>query len=394
MTQRLALREHETREVVLAHPDVAFLQEHFRRVIDVRPTAKPGRFEIKAKAIAGTIVGPSLELRIRPKCGLRNLFGMLSHVHHLAKLRPELVHQAEDEDLRELLVLILVRHLEALVRGGLRRGYVEDEARLPVLRGRLALDQQLRMTPGATPTIACRYEDYTADLPLNQVIRTTLSQIGGTGSLELDQRVRRASAAFSGLTPRRFRPSDLDEFVYDRLNAHYEAIHGICRLILQARGAEDGPGALPMGSFLVNMNTLFQEFVATWLDRNLPMPWRVRAQGGQTLDRQGWIKIIPDLLLYRDRELRLVADTKYKLCRGEASSEDLYQALAYCRALRVRGAVLLYPDVDDRHLHLVVVDGANELLTDGVDLARPWPAVEEGMQRLMARLLELATAPC
>ncbi|MCA9705457.1 MAG: hypothetical protein KDK70_06405 [Myxococcales bacterium] len=390
MTQTLSLREHEAREVALAEHDVSFLQEHFRRVIVVRPTTRPGRYELKAKAIAGTIVGPSLELRIRPKCGLRNLFGMLSHVHHLAKLRPELVHQAEDEDLRGLLVIILVQHLETLVRGGLRRGYVEDEARLPVLRGRLALDQQLRTMPGGTLTIACRYEDYTADLPINQVIGYTLSQIGGTGSPQLDQRVRRSKVAFARLTPRRFRPSDLEQFTYDRLNAHYEVIHGICRLILQARGAEDAPGALPMGSFLVNMNTLFQEFVATWFERNLPAPWRMRAQGAHSLDRQGWIKIFPDLLLYHDRELRLVADTKYKLCRGEASSGDLYQALAYCRALRVRGAVLLYPDVDDRHLHLVIADGANELLTDGVDLARPWAEVEEAMRRLMERLLELA----
>ena len=40
---------------------------------------------------------------------------------------------------------------------------------------------------------------------------------------------------------------------------------------------------------------------------------------------------------------------------------------------------------------LVVADGANELRTDGVDLGHPWDVVEQGMQRLMGRLLELAT---
>lgn len=392
MTHSLSLREHEAREVVLPDEDLRFLQEHFPGVIDVRPTARPGRWTIKASAVVGTIVAPSFELRIRPKCGLRNLFAMLSHAHHLAELRPELVHQAEDEDLRDLLVLILARHLEELVRSGLRRGYVEDTGHLGVLRGRLMLDEQLRTPPGRTMTLACCYEDFTADLPLNQVIGYTLSQVGPTGSMDLDQRLRKLRSTFSRLTPRRFRASDLDQFVYDRLNARYEIIHGICRLILDACGAEDGPGAFPMGSFLVNMNTLFESFVATWLDQNLPAPWRVRAQGRHPLDRHGRIEIRPDLLLYCGRELRLVADTKYKICHGGASSDDLYQALAYCRALRIPAAVLLYPDLDDRHLQLVVADGANELLTDGVNLARPWAAIEQGMQRLMARLLEVAAA--
>lgn len=386
----IVLREHEAREERLGDEDVRYLQQHFSKVIRVRPTSTRGRWRIETRAVVGTIVAPGVELRIRPKCGTKNLFAMLSHAHGLAKLRPELVHQAEDEDLRELLVLIFVQHVEALVRTGLRRGYVEESARLGVLRGRLLLDEQLRTPPGRSTTLACRYEDYTADLPLNQVIAYTLSQIGLTGAQGLDQRLRKLRVSFAGLTPRRFRPIDLDQFVYDRLNAHYEVIHGICRLILEARGAEDGPGTLPMGSFLVNMDALFQSFMAKWLETNLPPPWRVQAQGKESLDGRGRFRMYPDLLLYHGPTRRLVADTKYKLHRGDPSSADLYQALAYCRALKLRTAVLVYPDLDQPGKALVVADGANELRTDGVDLARPWATVEQGMQRLMGRLLELA----
>lgn len=384
------LREHEAREERLGDEDVRYLQQHFGKVIRVRPTSTRGRWRLETRAVVGTIVAPGVEIRIRPKCGTKNLFAMLSHAHGLAKLRPELVHQAEDEDLRELLVLILVGHVEALVRAGLRRGYVEESGRLGVLRGRLLLDEQLRTPPGRSTTLACRYEDYTADLPLNQVIAYTLTQLGPMGLEALDQRLRKLRVSFSRLTTRRFRPADLDQFVYDRLNVHYEVIHGICRLILEARGAEDGPGALPMGSFLVNMDTLFQSFMAKWLEEHLPPPWRVRAQGRESLDRHGRFRMYPDLLLHHGPTLRLVADTKYKLHRGEPLSADLYQALAYCRALSLRAAVLVYPDLDQPGKHLVVADGANEIRTDGVDLARPWTAVEKGMQQLMRRLLEVA----
>jgi len=389
----IVLREHEARDEVLDDEDVHYLQQHFAKVIGVRPTSRRGRWRIEASAVVGTIVAPGVELRIRPKCGTKNLFAMLSHAHGLVKLRPELVHQAEDEDLRELLVLILVQHIEVLVRSGLRRGYVEETACLGVLRGQLLLGEQLRTPPGRSTTLACRYQEHTADLSLNQVVAHSLSQVGFTGSTDLDQRLRKLRRAFSWLTPRRFRPADFDQFVYDRLNAPYEVIHGICRLILEGRGAEDGPGPLPMGSFLVNMDTLFQSFVAKWLARRLSPSWRVEAQGRASLDQHGRFKIFPDLLLYRGPDLRLVADTKYKLDRGKPSRGDLYQALAYCRALGLRTAVLVYPDIDQPGARLVVADGANELLADGVDLARPWAAVEQGMQQLMGRLLALAAGP-
>lgn len=388
----ITLREHEVREERIGPEDVRYLQQHFSKVIRVRPTSTRGRWRLETRAVVGTIVALGVELRIRPKCGTRNLFAMLSHAHGLAKLRPEIVHQAEDEDLRELLVLILVQHVEALVRTGLRRGYVEETARLGVLRGRLLLDEQLRTPPGRSTTLACRFEDYTADLPLNQVIAYTLAQIEISGAKALDQRLRKLRVSFSRLTARRFRPADFDQFVYDRLNAHYEVIHGICRLILEARGAEDAPGTLPMGSFLVNMDALFQSFMAKWLEQNLPAPWRVRAQGRESLDGLGRFKMYPDLLLYRGPTLRLVADTKYKLHRGDPASADLYQALAYCRALGLRTAVLVYPDLDEPGKQLVVADGANELRTDGVNLAGSWAAVEQGMQWLMGRLIELAAA--
>ncbi len=388
MSSPVILREHESRDIQLANADVHYLQEQFASVLELRPTTRRGEWKVKAGAHVGTIVTPGLEFRIRAKAGLTNLFAMLSYAHRLARLRRELIQQDEFEDVREFLIAILVGHLEDLVVGGLRRGYVERTDRLGVLRGRLLLDAQLRRSPG-DPTLVCRYEEYTADLPLNQVIRHTLNQIGPSGSQDLDRPLRRLRPAFSHVSAKRFGGRDLDGFVYDRLNAHYEPIHGLCRIILEGRGAEDDQGALPMGSFLVNMNVLFEKFVETWLERHLPRPWQIRGQKRTPFDKRSVLRMFPDLLLYHDDDLRLVADTKYKLCAGVPSNEDAYQMLAYCRALKLRNGVLLYPDLTEPHSRLVVADAENELITDGIDLREPWPEVEQQMGRLMTRLLQL-----
>jgi hypothetical protein len=76
------------------------------------------------------------------------------------------------------------------------------------------------------------------------------------------------------------------------------------------------------------------------------------------------------------------------LGRGTPRTEDAYQALAYCRALGLPTALLLYPDLHEPGTHLVIRDGENELRTDGVDLTADWPEIEQGMHRLMSRMLD------
>ena len=237
-------------------------------------------------------------------------------------------------------------------------------------------------------TLPCRFEDYTADLPLDQVIRYTLHRVGNTGEPGLDRRLRRLRSAFTSATLKTVRASELSDVTYDRLTRHYEPIHALCRLILDALGAEID-GALPMGSFLVDMNRLFERFVAAWLSEHLPPPWSLATQLHTPLDRAGRIRLAPDLVLQHRDRVAVVADTKYKLAGGVPDPHDLYQALAYCRALRIPNAVLVYPDLRAPARPIVVRDGENVLHVDGIELDREWSDVEEQMSGLLHRLLAL-----
>ena len=136
MAERIVLREHQPLELTLAATTTAFLRDHFPRALDVVPGWGTG-VTLKAESHIGTIVTPEVEM-IRPKCGTTNVFAMLSHAYRLARLRSDLVHQDRIDDVRDFLIAILAGHLEDLVQRGLRRGYVERDDDLPVLRGRLS----------------------------------------------------------------------------------------------------------------------------------------------------------------------------------------------------------------------------------------------------------------
>ena len=55
------------------------------------------------------------------------------------------------------------------------------------------------------------------------------------------------------------------------------------------------------------------------------------------------LEMRPDVTVYRDGRPTLVVDAKWKRPAGAPSPADLYQMLAYCTALGVGRAVLVYP---------------------------------------------------
>ena len=63
------------------------------------------------------------------------------------------------------------------------------------------------------------------------------------------------------VAPVRFAPSDVPVVTFDRLNAHYREVVALARLILRHWAFEADRGGIRAAGFLMNMNTVFQEFV-------------------------------------------------------------------------------------------------------------------------------------
>ena len=64
-------------------------------------------------------------------------------------------------------------------------------------------------------------------------------------------------------------PKDVPEVTFDRLNDHYRGVVGLSRLILRHSAFEARRGQVRATGFLMNMNTLFQEFVTVALRESL-----------------------------------------------------------------------------------------------------------------------------
>src|SRR5690606_38058936 len=150
------------------------------------------------------------------------------------------------------------------------------------------------------------------------------------------------------ITHTHFTASVIDSFTYSRLNYEYGPLHQLCRLLLDASSIREEEGVQEFQTFLVDMNDLFEKYVAVSLASGLGQDLRIDAQARSYLGDPRKVPIVPDVVLRRDRRLLGVMDTKYKRLAdaGEYVNHDFYQVLAYCTALNVERGMLVYP----RHL--------------------------------------------
>jgi 5-methylcytosine-specific restriction enzyme subunit McrC len=132
--------------------------------------------------------------------------------------------------------------------------------------------------------------------------------------------------------------------LYHRLNDDYRPMHALCRFFLEQTGASLDGGDHDMVPFVLNVNQLFELFVAEWLAAALPPPLRVNAQHVMRFGEGGQIEIRIDLVLENrlTGEVVAVMDTKYKR-PDKPSSQDIEQVVAYASANACHEAVLIYP---------------------------------------------------
>jgi 5-methylcytosine-specific restriction enzyme subunit McrC len=317
----------------------------------------------RSKGIAGVIpLSPDTVLHILPKVPLSNLFGMMEVAYGFqGKFLQGLTGLDAMDDLYSRLAGLLAAKALERSRKGLFRDYLGQRDDLAAVRGRLDFTR-LSSRP-AMVRLPCRFEEHTADVRENRILAWTLALLMGhflsTGNEELKPRLRKAFHAYCGraeLIPCTGR--DCLSVIYNRLNDDYRPLHALCRFFLENCGPSLRQGERKMLPFLVDMDLLFESFVAEWLKKNLPVGWRLSLQKDVNLSEDGWIQGRIDLVLYEGGVMRAVLDTKYKLT-DKPSPEDFNQVVVYALSQEVSEAILVYPFLPKGQSNTKVKSGIN-----------------------------------
>lgn len=300
---------------------------------------------------------------INPKVPLTNLFGMWEYAYQLKSFHflDGLIACHSLEEFYEHLASILAKRILDRARQGLYREYAPQRASLPYLRGRLNLTQLLKK-PWET-SLACNYEEHTADITENQLLIWTLWCILRSGLCRDPQviaTVRRAYLSLHGFAAvQPFHSQACLKRLYNRLNQDYHPLHALCHFFLEHSGPTHQSGDHTMLPFLVNMARLYERFVAEWLKIHLPSEYVLKIQEHVTLDQEGVFSVDLDLVVQHILTGEtIVLDTKYK-APEKPSQADIDQMVAYAVFKESRKAVLIYPtelktpvNISKGHVHV------------------------------------------
>jgi len=340
----IVLSEYEDSEVELTLAQAQALRRLCRERLTVQPGDVLGRWRIRASSYVGTVVTPDVRILIRPKIPLANLFYLLEASGKPVEVSREVFEYERTPDLISSFATFFAKNMDAALARGIPRGYVETEQRSAGVRGRVNLAAQRRLA-GLVLPVECRFDEYTADLQLNRLLKAATVRLLRLPGVTVPTRGR--------LQQHVGRLEEVDDVktidigtpvAFTRLIDHCRAAERLARIVLAGASILDSVGVFGAAAFLLDMNKIFEDFVGSRLKRYLAARLVVREQHPGRLDVDGDVLIRPDFVFDTPRGGHAyVADCKYKLIDdGYGRQADYYQLTAYALGLNLPEGLLIY----------------------------------------------------
>lgn len=346
------------------------------KVVTVSPLPhEPGRWRIApSRGLVGVARVGDIEVWITPKLPISRLLFLAGYAVNPRGWRDEDVELDVAEGLVPAVARFLCHQAEHALRQGPLKGYRTVEESSAVLRGRLREADQLRRHHGRAIPMEIRHDDFTIDVPENQILLAAITRMAGVPRVR-DEHLRRLAAVratLAGVTATE-RCASLPSWQPNRLNQRYHAVLRLAEVIWQATSPEHAQGSLLANGFLFNLWKIFEDFLVTALSEELQARHGGMPRGYPChLDQACAVEMKPDLVWQVNGQPIAVVDAKYKPEKPSGYPyADLYQVLAYCTALRLPRGHLVYARGNADPTRHAVRYSDVEIVCHAIDLTLP-----------------------
>ena len=347
--RQIDLQEYQQSEAIpLSVTERDDLQAVVPSLTIVPAAGEDAAYHLTPGSTVGAVEIGHLSVLIRPKIGIPQLLSLACYAMGVFKSQEERLFDFEEEveTPPDTLALALAAAARRAFSRGLLHGYRTEEEALHTVRGRIRFADQIRQRFGIPLPIEVRYDEFTDDITENQLVKAAAMRLGGMRlrSPKARRNLGWIAAMLENVSSVESFPKDVPDVRFDRINEHYRSVVGLSRLILRHSGFKSRRGEVRATGFLMDMNTLFQEFVTVALREALGVSERVFLEKNiDTLDDNGEVHLRPDLTWWQGSQCLFVGDAKYKRVGNESvPNADLYQLLAYVTALDLPGGLLIY----------------------------------------------------
>lgn len=346
----LTLNEYRTvADVPLTTDEVRAIQA-VTNSIGITPSRQvDGCYDLTPGSHVGGIQLETLSITIQPKLPIERLLFLIGYTLDRQRWQETDFDFVERPDLLEAIIPGFVSQVRRAINRGVLQGYRSEEDALQTVRGRIRFDDQIRNRYGIAPPVEVRFDEFTEDIEENRLLKAAIHRLGRMRIRSERSRLalRAFDSALANVQPVEYHPRHLPEITWSRLNNHYGPAIDLAKLILRATTFDVDHGRVRSSAFLIDMNQLFEDFVAIALRESLGLSERtlIRGAAGRrlVLDQQHRVRLRPDLSWWEGGECVFAGDVKYKRVNiAGYVHADLYQILAYTIASGLPGGILIY----------------------------------------------------
>ena len=394
--RRIDLREHTTAEQPYQLSATERRQLGDAQLsLSVYPADEDGEYYLRPGSVVGALEIDGLSILIEPKIGIPQLLSLACYAMGKVKHQDlQMFDFGKAEALPDTLAYALSAAARRAFRRGLLHGYRTEEEALYGIRGRIRFDDQLRRRFAIAMPVEVRYDEFTNDILANQLVKAAAVRLG---KMQLRSREARRGLGWVGgmvadVSWVEFPPRKVPEVTFDRLNEHYRMVVELARLILRHTAFQAERGKVRASGFLVDMNSLFQEFLTEALRDALGVSRRVFLSEKQIpFDESKRLRLQPDFSWWDGNVCTFVGDAKYKNVEGERNvpASDLYQLLAYATALDLPGGLLIYAKGEVEETEYTVRHAGKRLEVASLDLSCPIDEILMQVKGLANRIVVL-----
>jgi 5-methylcytosine-specific restriction enzyme subunit McrC len=305
-------------------------------------------------------------------------------------------HDCQNSDLLELLIHLFAQRLQIQVRAGLSRAYCRHEDDLSRLRGKMDVTRQFTKLAASPQKLACRYDEFTADISLNQLLLCAVIFLRRQSVRAGTQRLLNEIAAhFSDVQLVSSSEALAGKFTPDRVNQRWGILARLARLLLSSEYQTAHGGKQEGIALLFDMNLLFESYVAALARKAYrPLGYEVSTQGPQDyLTCNKAFQTRPDVHVKCGNDV-FVLDTKWKKLDSRkpncgVSQNDAYQMHAYAQVYRSCATILLYPHdsglsaTPGERTRWQFKSGDSSLILATIDVAKPRDELVASLRNLL-----------
>lgn len=351
------------------------LEKHVKgKVLDRELDKRNETIGVRAFQYVGVIhVDKTLSIEILPKMyrptdtsvderrtSIDNLFFMLDYCGQI-----NLPHSTASQLNRtrgsffETLIYLFASDLMDCIQNSAHHEYIEHEENLPYIKGKLLLSQHLKYNAINQSNFYLRSDEFTTDNQLNRVLKYVSKMLlAATNNHRNRVLLGQIVSIFDDVSDARITLQNAEKIQLTRLNIRFDQSLKLSKLFLSSQSLQLNASNYDSFTFLIDMNTLFEEFIATALSKAVnkygDAEVHIKTQGPLKYfvertqhDDRGISLMKPDISVLRHDTVVSIIDTKYKLLAEDrklgVSEKDLYQMYAYAKKYKTDDITLLYP---------------------------------------------------